>query len=137
MRYFVVVALALIVGIPAATARQNQQSELWITVAPSGISGGNAGIPVRNGEMYVGGPSAAIGTPGHEQVPAVKFSIRAWKEGQKARVVVYAVLDDKRAPGGNTETPIATFTLAARESIQVPEAEKWGGKPLSVSAALR
>jgi len=65
------------------------------------------------------------------------FDIRAWKEGDKARVAVYARLEDKRAPEGNTETPIATFAIAPGQSIQVREAEKWGGPRLAVSAALR
>lgn len=66
-----------------------------------------------------------------------EFSIRAWREGEKARVVVYAKLDDPRAPGGSTETPTATFSVAEKETVQVPEAEKWGGPRLAVKAALR
>ena len=136
MKYVVIVALAIVVGIPAA-ARQTQPSDLTVMIAPSGIAGGSAWVVVQS-EAYVGGSSAGVGIPGQERTPAAaRFSIRAWKEAEKARVVVHAVLEDKRAPEGYTETPIATFTLAVGESRQVPEAEKWGGKPLVVSASLR
>ena len=73
---------------------------------------------------------------GQEAGP-LRFSIRAWRQGEKARVVVYASLEDKRAPGGRTETPISTFTIAPSETVQVPEAEKWGGTRLAVMARLR
>jgi len=88
--------------------------------------------------MYVEGPTAGIGVAGRETAAdPVYFSVRAWREEDKARVVVYAKLPDKRAPEGSTETPIATFSLAAGESVQVPEAEKWGGDRLTVSAVAR
>jgi hypothetical protein len=138
MRYSVFVALALALGNPAATALQTPRSDLWITVQPSGRPGGQAAVRVMEAAMYVDGASAGIGVAGQETAAdPVFFSIRAWKEGEKARVVVYAKLRDKRAPGGSTETPIATFPLGAGESVQVPEAEKWGGDRLAVSAALR
>jgi hypothetical protein len=65
------------------------------------------------------------------------FAIRAWRENEKARVVVYAVLDDKRAPAGRTETPISTFTISPGQAIEVPEPEKWGASRVSVRAAVR
>ena len=116
MRYMVVVSLAFILGVPAADALQSGSQELWISVAPSEVAGGNAAIPVRGSEMYVGGPSAGIGIPGQEQVPgAARFSIRSWKEAQRAR----------------------TFTLTPGESTRVSETEKWGGKPVTIRADLR
>ena len=138
MRYLLFVALVLALGSPASTALQRPPSDLWITVEPSGRPGGQASVRVMMAEMYVDGPAAWIGVPGQETAAdPVFFSIRAWKEGEKARVIVYAKLKDPRAPGGSTETPIATFSLAAKETVHVPEAEKWGGPRLAVSAALR
>jgi hypothetical protein len=137
MRYSLFVALVLALGRPATPASQTP-ADLWITVEPSGRPGGQASVRVTNAEMYIEGPAAWIGVAGQETATdPVFFSIRAWREGEKARVVVYAKLKDKRAPGGSTETPIATFPLAAKESVQVPEPEKWGGTRLAVSAALR
>ena len=137
MRYCLVVALVLALGSAAATAVQ-APPDLWITVEPSGRPGGQASVKVMKAEMYVDGPSAWIGVAGQQMAAdPVGFSIRAWREGERARVVVYAKLKDTRAPGGSTETPIATFPLTARQTVHVPEAEKWGGPPLAVSAALR
>jgi len=62
------------------------------------------------------------------------FMVRSWKEIRKARVVVYARLKDTRAPGGATETPIATFLMARGETRAVPEADKWGGPHVTVTA---
>jgi hypothetical protein len=138
MRYSLFVALMLAFGSPASTAWQTPPSDLWITVEPSGRPGGQASVRVTKGEMYVDGPAAWVGVAGQETAAdPVLFSIRAWKEGEKARVVVYAKLKDTRAPGGSTETPIATFSLTARETVHVQEAEKWGGTRLAVSATLR
>jgi len=136
MRYLAIVTLAL-VGALSATTVQTQRSEMWVTIQPSAIPGSKASVVVKTTEMYIGGSSAAVGVRGQEANPAVMFSIRAWKEGPKTRVVVYAVLKDDRAPAGKTETPIATFALASGESIEVPQAEQWGGKRLTVTTELR
>ena len=138
MRYLAVVTLAL-VGIAAtAKAVQTQRSEMWVTIQPSGIPGGKAAVPVSNEQIYVEGISAGVGVPGQENNPAAaQFWIRAWKEGLKARVIVYARLSDDRAPSGTTETPIATFAVASGETIEVPQAERWGGKRLAVACELR
>jgi hypothetical protein len=69
-------------------------------------------------------------------VPA-EARIRAWKEGDNARVVVYTVLSDQRAPTGETETAIATFPLAVGQSMTVPQTQKWGTKPIIVNLAPR
>jgi hypothetical protein len=139
VRYSVALALvALGVAAPLSYALQAQRSDLVITMQPSGKSGAQATVRVSETAMYVDGPTSGIGVPGQEKAPdPVLFSLRAWREAEKARVVVYAKLRDKRAPGGSTETPIATFSLAAGESVQVPQAEKWGGVTLSVGATAR
>ena len=62
-------------------------------------------------------------TPGGKVI-ASRFKIRAWKESDSARVVVYAVMSDSRAPKKRTETPISTFKLALGESREVTETEE-------------
>jgi hypothetical protein len=44
---------------------------------------------------------------------------------------------DSRAPKGITETPIATFTIAAGETVEVPQAEEWEAAKLIVNAVRR
>src|SRR5215207_7701134 len=108
MRYLLCVALALVAGVPGSVAVQTAQSDIWITITPSGRPGGSASVPARGSEIYIDGPAVGVGVPGQESAPQVMFTMRAWREKEKARVVVYARLQDKRAPGGSTETPIAT-----------------------------
>jgi hypothetical protein len=132
MRQFVLVALALVFASQAA-ARQTQPLHLFVSITSSEAPGG-AGVRVDRAEIYLGAPSA--GVPGARGAVSF-FTIRAWKEGDKARATVYAELRDDRAPGGFTQTPIATFAIAAGESVVVREAEKWGSTPVTVSAALR
>src|SRR4051812_8938360 len=76
-------------------------------------------VGVQRTAFYMDAPSASL--PAHPAVPgsavsASSFSLRAWKEGDNARVVIYAVMDDSRAPKRRTETPIATFVLAVGQS---------------------
>ena len=134
MRYTLILALALGLLGPVSVPQQTPKDDIWITIAPSGGGGGSAAIRVLSTDIYVDGNWVAIG--GREKKDP-QFSMRAWKVGEKARVVVYARLEDPRAPAGSTETPIATFVIAPKETVQVPEAEKWGGARLAVTAALR
>jgi hypothetical protein len=65
------------------------------------------------------------------------FGIRAWWAGDKARVMVYALLDDPRAPGGRTQTPIAMRDIAPGQSIEISETEKWGASRVVIKAISR
>jgi hypothetical protein len=131
--------IAVLVAIVSATSVTHgvlaQDSLMTVTIA-TGLTGQvAASIPVRMTEPYVVGPFA--GTSAREAVserPALTFGIRSWKEGQSARVVVYAVLDDPRVPQGHSETPIATFTLRRGRHVWVNEVTKWGEPPMVVSA---
>jgi hypothetical protein len=141
MRHVLIVGLLIAFGnTTAPAALRAPQPDISITIAPSQVSGGSATVPVRRAEMYVESPFAGVGAPAPLRGTAVtglSFGIRAWKEGDKARVVVYAVLNDPRAPGGKTETPISTFVMAPGQSVEVPETEKWGASRVFVKAALR
>jgi hypothetical protein len=89
--------------------------------------------------MYVGSPFAGVAPnpPQPGSPPELLFGIRAWQEGDKARVAVYAVLADKRAPDGMTQTPISTFLITPGQSLEVKEAGAWGARGLVVSAERR
>jgi len=138
MRHLLAAGLVVALSQQAPAVPRGSAQEIWVTVAYSQVAGGSAGVPVVRNEIYVdGAPAAGIGFPPAGKVAELTFNIRAWKEGDKARVVVSARLQDTRAPGGATDTPIATFTLAPTQSIEVRETEKWGAPPLRVSAALR
>ena len=93
-------------------------------------------------EPYQDGPWASIPptalAPADEPA-AADFKIRAWKEADRARVVVFAVTRAERRAGTDreTETQIATFLLAAGDSREVPETSKYAARPVTISARLR
>ena len=140
MRYLLAVAVLFGLSNQAPGTQQAGQGDIWVTIAPSQGDGGSAAVRVMRSEVYVEGAWAGVGV-GRPQ-PGVKmtelgFNVRAWKEGDRARVMVYARLEDKRAPTGATETPVATFAIAPGQSVEVQETEKWGAPRYLVSAALR
>jgi len=148
MRQVLIVGLLFIVAAAGASGWQVSQRDIAITIAPSQVGGGSATVPVTRTEMYVEGPFAFVEAPpsvrrtgasGFEfgAVSGLAFGVRAWRQGDKARVVVYAELDDKRAPDGRTQTPIATFTITPGQAIEVPETEKWGASRVVIKAVLR
>jgi len=138
MRRVLAVGVSLGLAGQAAMARQARQPEITITISPSQVPGGQAAVPVIKTEPYIGTPFAGAGAwSSGAGIPPVTFGIRSWREGHKARVIVYAVLDDKRAPGGHTETPIATFTMSPGQSVEVPETEQWSQPRFVVNATSR
>src|SRR5262245_66536563 len=110
MRQFVFATLALLISLGGSSpflASQPPGSGMWVTLKAE--AGGSASVSVARSEIYIAdGPLAGVGSrpPAGSDTSPVMFNIRAWKEVQKARVVVYAWLKDERAPGGATETPI-------------------------------
>jgi len=139
MRQVFAVALVLVLT-GSVGFSQNQTPDMSITIAPSQVTGAEASIPVMRNEMYVDSrPFVWVGAPPLRgtAVPGLAFGIRAWREGDKARVVVYAMLDDKRAPDGKTQTPIASVGLALGQSVEISETEKWGASRVFVKAVGR
>ena len=127
MRRLIVAVLTLI-G-PTTIASQLPPADAWVRLGyPNTTSPAIAVAAVRT-QFYLGGPSAEIPARGFAPgslVRAKSFLLRAWKEGDKARVVIYAVMIDDRAPRKETETPIATFAIAIGQSVEVSETEQWG-----------
>jgi hypothetical protein len=136
MRRFLVVLSILIATVSAVASQVPAKPTVSIAIGPVGKKW-VAAVGVQSDEVYVGGGSA--GTVAQPALSAAKvavtnFRIRAWKEGDKARVIVYAVLIDDRSPKGETETPISTFTLTLGQSVEVHETTAWGAAPVVVSA---
>jgi hypothetical protein len=82
-------------------------------------------------------PTVAAGKPVREAPAGLWFGIRAWWAGDKARVMVYALLDDPRAPSGKTQTPIAIRDIAPGQSTEISETEKWGASRVFIKAVAR
>lgn len=81
-----------------------------------------------------GAPWAAIPArplPGRASADCEWFRIRAWAEGDGARVIVFAV---NRQPEGDQETQIATYHLQAGESVEVSATPRYGARPVRLEA---
>jgi|SRR4051812_11248879 len=93
---------------------------------------------------YQRGPWAAIpATPAQTgaATSATDFRIRAWQEGDSARVVVYAVTRLTTATtqqgASERETQIAAVLLSPGQSYTISTTEQYGAKPVTVSALAR
>jgi hypothetical protein len=129
-----VMSFAAILAITLSSAVSTQSPVLAVNI-PDGRS--NAGLAATRDAPYMtGGGWAAVpaGAIESQTVTASDFRIRAWKEGTGARVVVFAV--QKRPDGTEMETQIDTFVLNLDESRVVKATEKYGARPVSVSARL-
>jgi hypothetical protein len=132
MRHVLFAALVIALGYGRALPQSSQDTRIEI----SADTGGSGAVWASRSEIYLDVPAVGVGnSPGTgESLPPLMFMLRSWKETGKARVVVYARLKDTRAPGGATETPIATFLMAPGDTRAVPEAEKWGGPRVTITA---
>jgi Flp pilus assembly protein CpaB len=98
-----------------------------------------AAVTATVSEPYQGGPWAAIpATPLREGTAATAsdFRVRAWREGDRTRAVVFAVLRDDHAPNGEREIQIATYLFAPGDSVDVVQTEKYGAARVTLSAAV-
>ena len=139
MRHLLLVGVVL-AAVNLTAAQVNGPGGVVITIMPSQFSGGFASVGAWGAEVYTEGPSAWVAaqtTTSGTNINGLKFGIRAWKESHATRVVVYAMLDDQRAPSGRTETPIRTFTISPGQSFEIPETEKWGAARVKVTATVR
>ena len=103
-----------------------------------------ASVVAARTQPYQGGPWASIpATPLHAgtATTAADFRIRAWREAEKTRVVVFAVVRDNtkrvKSENGEREIQISTFLLAAGDSTDVLSAEQYGAAAVTVSARIR
>lgn len=139
MRHLLILGVVL-TAVHLNAVQVNGPQNVVITITPSQTPGGYATVGAWGTEPYTEGPFAGIAaqpaTTG-ANVNGLKFGIRAWRESDKTRVVVYAVLDDQRSPNGRTETPIRTFTMSPGQTLEIPEVAKWGAAPVSVKATVR
>lgn len=142
MRTFLAGLLVVAAGATSPSqfhAQPDPQAAMWVNLRPSDPQaevGASHGVLRR--ELYLGGGWIGIkAMPALEGTPSAArdFRVRAWREGDKARIVVSAVLTDARAPKGETETPIATVALGLGEAAEVAETEAWGAKPFRLNVS--
>jgi hypothetical protein len=127
----------------ATTSADTQTPPQMVVVGIRQVDGTqpmDAWVGLQRSELYLDAPTADV--PARAAVSGAtietrSFRIRAWKEGVAARVVVYAVMPDTRAPMRETETAIATYLLAVGGSAVILETKDWGAKAVVISVASR
>ena len=126
----------------SVSAQVRPPTAMYVTIRHADLTQRGAafmGLQDTSTEMFVGSKASVVSRPAVAGAPVSvsSFGIGAWKEGDKARVIVYAIMSDPRAPKKQTETPIATFTLSLGQSRELTETEPWGAAPVLVSASVR
>ena len=94
-----------------------------------------ASVEAARTEPYDDAPSASIPDPciGNAGRGTPQLRIRAWKEADAARVVVFSVsLSDGRTR--ETERQVATFLLTAGQSVELPQTATSAGAAVTISA---
>ena len=127
----ILMAVALVAGGGFALAAQRAQTMITIS-----LDAGRASVQTLLAP-YQRGPWAGVpAKPLRPETAATTsgFRIKAWSEGDRTRVVVFAV-DRGAKPEDEKETQIATFTLAIGEMVEVKETERYGAAHIVVSAA--
>jgi hypothetical protein len=121
----------------ALVSSQAAPGQRSVMMSQERVGGINVMVPLDRDAFYLAQPVARVPAEPARQdatLTALAFSVRAWKEGDGARVVVSAVVPVSR---GEVETPIATFALAHGESRRVTETEQWGASPVLLRAVAR
>ena len=94
-----------------------------------------ASVEAARTEPYDDAPSASIPYPciGNSGATAPQLRIRAWKEADATRVVVFFVTVSDGAPP-DAEKQVATFLLTAGQSVELPPATTSAGAAVTISA---
>jgi hypothetical protein len=90
--------------------------------------------PYLGGDPYAGIPVMALGDESRMLV-SLQARVRAWPEGDRTRVIVFAVQNP--APAKYLETPVATFLASPGDPERVVPMEDFGGAPVRVRVAYK
>ena len=130
----------ILVGAITSTAAQMAPGERSVMLSQDGPGGVNVMVRLQQTSFYLAEPSgSAPAEPltATTQPTASRFSVRAWTEADKIRVVAFAVIPDPRDPARSLETPIDTFTLDRVGAGHLVDTAQWGARPVMVWAVRR
>ena len=109
-----------------------------ILVTQQGSHSTNYILQVEGTNFYLGEPAVSVRA---EALPnstprASRFTVRAWHEGDHARVVVSAVVPDPQVPTRELETAIATYPVYwnGGAPVGVSEMAEWGAGRMQLRA---
>jgi hypothetical protein len=136
MHRLLTLGLLLVAAIAPLASQQDMPApgERGILLSQDREGGMNVVLAVRQTAFYIGQPSTSV--PAEPRAGAAltasRFSIRTWMDGDRATVVVYAVINE-RASGRELETPIAVYRLPdGGHPVRVTETEQWGAAPITL-----
>ena len=88
--------------------------------------------PYLSGDPYAGIPVRSLGD---DTRIVAQVRVRAWPEGDRTRIIVFAVQNP--APAKYLETPVATFLASPGDPERVVPMDDFGGAPVRVRVAHR
>jgi hypothetical protein len=128
-------ALTLIVvlavaGVLAAQTPALDFDELMISQERRG--GVNVILKITQNAFYIGEPAVSVPAEAltGAALRASRFAVRGWREGDHARIVVYALVIDSQVANKTLETAIATYAVQGANPIRVTETAEWGAAPI-------
>src|SRR6185295_5562148 len=109
-----------------------------ILVTQQGSRSTNYIVEAEGTNFYLGEPAVIVRgeTLPNAKPRASQFKVRAWHEGDHARVVISAVVTDPQAPARELETAIATYPVYwnGGAPVQVSEMAEWGAGQMQLRA---
>ena len=130
----------VVVGAITSTAAQMAPGERSVMLSQDGPGGVNVNVRLQQTSFYLAEPSGSVPAQpltATAQPTASRFSVRAWTEADKIRVVAFAVIPDPRDAARSLETPIDTVTLDRLGAGYLVDTAKWGARPVIVRAVRR
>jgi hypothetical protein len=128
-------AAIVFVSLGSLASAQSQPVNVWVsqgrfdaTITATRVE------PYLGGDPYAGIPIMAL-EDDSKMIVSLQARVRAWPEGDKTRVIVFAVQNP--APAKYLETPVATFLASPGDPERVVPMEDFGGAPVRVRVAYK
>jgi hypothetical protein len=136
MRRSLAVGLVVLGIVPAVSGQSATSGPTHVVVSYDYSGAPTAFLEITESGFYLGEPSVGVRAEpaiGSASSPsASRFTVRAWREGDQTRIVVYAVVRSETAR--DVETPIATYDWPSVHprvtALVVGETSQWGAAPI-------
>jgi len=137
MRRALAVCLVVLGTVPAISGQSAPTGPTHVLVSYDYSGAPAAVLEVTKSAFYLGEPSVGVRAEpaiGSASSPsASRFTVRAWREGDQTRIVVYAVVRNETA-ARDIETPIAIYDWPSVHprvtALVVGETSQWGAAPI-------
>jgi hypothetical protein len=122
-----VVVLAVAINLSAQTTAVPDQ----LMISHGGL---NYILRISQDAFYLGDPAvnvqaeAATGST----LRVSRFAVRAWREGDHIRAVVFAIVPDPQVPTKTLDAIIATYSIKDSAGVRLTETAEWGAAPMTL-----